>query len=125
MENKQVEPLTDVEIKQGIAAKVAEAVMAKLDMYGPIFGKSYPKFRCYGVLQLELDNFGLKAYSSHAVTTGAPLVEAEILASTVEVDIPETPPDQFRQETDQPIPVVVERGVPVERAVFSKVGRRR
>jgi hypothetical protein len=124
MENEIVTPLTDNEIKDGIAHKVAQAVRAKLDQYGPLFGKSYPKFSVTGSLFLRLDNFGLVQESRHFIDAGEPL-GGDALAD-IPVDIPETPPNQFRRETDQGVPVMtVENGKPVERAVLYQARKNR
>jgi hypothetical protein len=126
MENEIVTPLTDGEIKDGIAHKVAEAVRAKLDQYGPLYGKSFPKFNCSGVLHLRLDNFGLVSESYHVIdaTNTSEVVEGEQVS--VDVVIPDTPPNAFRRETEQAVPVIsVENGKPVERAVLYQAKKSR
>ena len=126
MENEIITPLTDEEIKTGIAHKVAEAVRARLDQYGPIFGKSFPKFCCIGSLQLTLDNFGLTYESTHKIEVGEmPEGEGYTIAD-IKVEIPETPPNVFRRETEQGVPVMVsENGKTVERAVLYQAKRGR
>ena len=128
MENEIVTPLTDIEIKDGIARKVAEAVREKLDQYGPLFGKSFPKFQCAGVLRLRLDNFGLVTESNHMVNVGD-VAEGKPFSAddlVIDVDIPETPPNQFRRETEQGVPVIsVENGKTVERAVLYQARKNR
>lgn len=126
MENEIVTPLTDEEIKTGIAHKVAEAVRARLDQYGPLFGKSYPKFRVEGQLILTLDNFGITYESRHQIKEGDLEMSADLKIVPIEVEIPETPPNVFRRETEQGVPTMVsENGKQVERAVLYQAKRGR
>jgi len=124
-----VQPLSDEEIKQGIAHKVAEAVLAALERYGPLYGKSYPKFRVSGAFTLVLDDFGLLRESSHVVYAGdmegPGEAEGRVLVE-VPVEIPETPPNLFRRETEQPVQtMVVENGRQTQKAVMYQPKRGR
>lgn len=121
-------PLSADEVKDGIAYKVADAVRAALDKYGPMYGNAHTKFRCSGKLVLTLDNFGLIAISNHTVDFGDAIATADetlLEVAEVEIDIPETPPNVFRKETEQPVPtMVIERGRPVEKAVLYQQPKR-
>jgi len=124
-----VQPLSDEEIKQGIAHKVAEAVLAALERYGPLYGKSYPKFRVFGSFSLVLDDFGLMRESAHHVIAGdmegQGEAEGRVLVE-VPVEIPETPPNLFRRETEQPVQtMVVENGRQTQKAVMYQPKRGR
>lgn len=115
-------PLNHLEIKHAIAHKIGEAVFDALERYGPLYGKSFPKFKVSGTLRLTLDNFGLLTESNHAVAIDEGVVDGEVV--DVPVDIPETPPNQLRRETEQAVPTMVqERGRQVEKAVVYKQKR--
>jgi hypothetical protein len=131
-----VNPLTGEEIKIAIAHKIAEAVMESLDKHCALNsagGVAYPKFKAKWVLHYELDNFGLTREGNiagvlpaqeHSEATGeyvnstAPMETA--VAADLEGEIPFTPPNALRKETDQAVPVQVinERGVQSEKAIL-------
>jgi hypothetical protein len=133
-------PLTDEEIKLAIARKMTDAFLESLDKTCALFGKSYPKFKATWTIHFELDNFGdvrvgnIKGelpVQEHSEVTGEFVQSGTPMETAVAVDlegeIPETPPNQLRKETDQAVPVQVinERGVQSEKAVLYQPKRRR
>lgn len=112
-----VTPLTSDEIKDGIAHTIAVAVRQRLDKSCRLYGKSYPKFRALISVKIELDNFGLTTEDNHTVEIdeeGEQILQPELKPSftdpqieEIDVEIPETPPNQFRRDTEQPIPTAV------------------
>lgn len=102
-------PLTGDEVKDGIAHKVAVAVRERLDKSCRLYGKSYPKFKASVRIEIVLDNFGLTYEDNSMVVLDETLGETIQEPETVEIDldIPETPPNQFRRETEQPVPTAV------------------
>ena len=129
-------PLADVEIKEGVAVKVAQAaydavydaVIARMEASGGrLYGMAYPSFKGSGTLRLEyfldwrgevvppddkrervIDNhmFIINPDFPHAAIHGGDIGE-EV---DVVVTIPEMPPNVFRKETGQPIPVSMNSG---------------
>lgn len=142
------QPLTGMEIRKGIAARVsaevpkeyAEAVKESI-FQG--LGKTcslessccYSKFKadwnvaCWREdekievswwIQYELDDFGRVTRNRMGNFMGRPLNVEEFSGS-----IPEVPPDRFRRETEQPIPRPVELKKPEpEASTFSQAPRR-
>lgn len=110
-ERQIVRPLSSDEIKDGLVVKVLDAVETAIrDRLGKtcnLFGRAYPKFRGTVKIHLELDDFGLTTHdNSEASFTGedgAP--KGETTGVDVDLEIKETPPNQFRKETSQPITV--------------------
>jgi len=132
-------PLADTEIIEGTAVKVAQvaydaifdAVVARMKASGGrLYGTAYPSFKCSGNLHLEyfldwrgeqtprddqrekvIDNhaFDVKVGEFSDSVTG---VEMPGMADSIEIPvvIPETPPNVFRKETGQPIPVASNQG---------------
>jgi hypothetical protein len=118
-------PLADEEIRTGVAVKVAEAaynvvydaVIARMVASGGrLYGTAYPSFKGSGTLHLEYfldwrgdvvpaDEHREKVIDNHpfVFADGEPRSEGELVE--VAVNIPETPPNVFRKETGQPIPV--------------------
>jgi hypothetical protein len=120
-------PLTDDEVKQGIAHLVAEAVYDKLNTSGTLFGRSFPKFKTSEPIQIKLlldrsfiagPDFGDDAMvDNHQVSISGEVGESPVLVE-VKVDIPAMPPNAFRQKTGQPVKVLTkERGQTVEKSV--------
>ena len=109
-------PLTSDEIKDGIAFKVAEAVRASLNTTCHLYGKSYPKFRARIIIEYSLEDFGRDVEGVRVAIVG----DSGNFDSTgsMDIEIPYTPPNQFRRETEQPIPTSVRsNGRNVERAI--------
>ena len=132
-------PLDGEEVKIAIARKLTEALLASMDKDCAFFGKAYPKFKASWTLHYELDNFGLVREGNikaglptqeHSEATGEYVPSETPVESTTAVDlageIPETPPNTLRRETDQAVPVQVinERGVQSEKAVVYQPKRR-
>jgi hypothetical protein len=127
-------PLADTEIIEGTAVKVAQAaydaifdaVVARMKASGGrLYGTAYPSFKCSGNLHLEYfldwrgeqtprDDQREKVIDNHAFTVdvNGDLQNGGEPAEVVEVPvvIPETPPNVFRKETGQPIPVASNQG---------------
>jgi len=127
-------PLADTEIIEGVAVKVAQAaydaiydaVVARMKASGGrLYGTAYPSFKCSGNLHLEYfldwrgeqtprDDQREKVIDNHAFTVdvNGDLQNGGEPAEVVEVPvvIPETPPNVFRKETGQPIPVASNQG---------------
>ena len=97
-----VEPLTADEIKEGIVTKIAEAVWESLNKTCNLYQIAYPKFSATFAIALTIDNFG-----TH-------------ITDNVTGTIPFTPPNVFRRDTGQPIPIVVTKddGTTEHKAVF-------
>ncbi len=127
-------PLADTEIIEGTAVKVAQAaydaifdaVVARMKASGGrLYGTAYPSFKASGNLHLEYfldwrgeqtprDDQREKVIDNHAFTVdvNGDLQNGGEPAEVVEVPvvIPETPPNVFRKETGQPIPVASNQG---------------
>ena len=125
-------PLDDTEIKEGVAVKVAQAaydaiydaVMARMNSSGGrLYGTAYPSFKGSGNLHLEYfldwrgevappDDKRERVVDNHpfSVSVGEPADPDVLEAVDVAVTIPETPPNVFRKETGQPIPVAMNSG---------------
>jgi hypothetical protein len=120
-------PLADVEIKEGVAVKVAEAayqavydaVLTRMNASGGrLYGTAYPSFKAEGNLHLEYfldwrgeqvppDELRQRVIDNHPI-----VVKGDGGPESVDVQLkmPETPPNVFRKETGQPIPVVTTQG---------------
>jgi hypothetical protein len=119
--------LADTEIKEGVAVKVAQAafdaiydaVMARMNASGGrLYGTAYPSFKGSGNIHLEYfldwrgevappDDKRDRVEDNHpfSMSAGEP-ADTDVLETVdVAVTIPETPPNVFRKETGQPIPV--------------------
>lgn len=130
-----VQPLDGSEIKQGTAHKILEAIDARIaemltDAMSKscrLYGVAYPKFRAKWTLELELEDFGrtfnvsaggasmVQAFdepTSQYVNSTEPLTDPVQIAE--EGEIPFTPPDVFRKDTSQPVPVMVETATGTE-----------
>ena len=104
-----VTPLDAGEIKQGIAHLVAQAVMERLDKHCQLYGQAYPKFRANISLHIELDSYGMSTFVD-TVTAATNMEQGEQLeqpaiVEDIDVTVPFTPPNQFRRDTDQEVPV--------------------
>ena len=114
-------PLTSDEIKDGIAFKVAEAVRASLDTTCHLYGKSYPKFQARIIIEYELEDFGRVVKGMRMATVGELKSMPDTDDSVVErivLEVPYTPPNQFRRETEQAIPTSVRsNGRTVEKSI--------
>ena len=109
-------PLTDVEIKNGIAFKISQAIREHLDKVGRLYGRSYPKFSATYTVAYRLDDFGL--ITEGQVTGGLGDEGVNGREEVIGGAIPETPPNVFRSETDQPIPVqTIEKGRSAEKKI--------
>ena len=129
-------PLTDGEIREGVAVKTAEAaadvvynavyeaVMTRLQASGGrLYGMAYPSIKGSGTLNLVYfldwrgevappDEHREKVIDNHAflVSTGAEIEGEPGFVEqgdplTIPVSIPELPPNAFRKQTGQAIPV--------------------
>ena len=133
-------PLTDGEIREGVAVKTAEAaadvvytavyeaVKARLEASGGrLYGMAYPSIKGSGTLNLVYfldwrgevappDEHREKVIDNHTVKfgslptdseTGLPVDQMPGMTETVTVpvSIPEVPPNKFRKDTGQGIPV--------------------
>jgi hypothetical protein len=98
-----VQPLSAEEIKDGIITKVCEALYDAMNSNCDLYGVAYSKFKASGQIELTLDNFG------------------DQRLAVARIDIPFTPPNVFRKQTGQGIPVVVSDESSIEhKAVFYK-----
>ena len=102
------EPLTSDEIKEGIAFKVAEAVHAALNSHCALYGKSYGKFSAHVRVEFRLDDFGrvVEGVREGTVVGDEGPADSGAAIQTLRVEIPETPPNQFRRETQQEVPAL-------------------
>src|ERR1035438_8854229 len=127
-------PLADVEIKEGVAVKVAQAAydavyddgIARMEASGGrLYGQAFPSFKGSGTLHLEyfldwrgevvppddkrervIDNHPfILQFENPVMEPGGPLEGVDVV-----VTVPETPPNVFRKETGQPIPVSMNSG---------------
>lgn len=129
-EMEMVQPLDSLEIKTGIVHKILEAVDAKLasaimESLGKtcrLYGVAYPKFKAKWSIHVDLDDFGRMFEAD--IRAGLPVqefsetfgqymdsqqTEVELTAEIeVEGEIPETPPNQFRRETEQGVPTMIQ-----------------
>jgi hypothetical protein len=130
-EKQIVLPLDADTIKDGIVTKICEAIYERLNSTCNLYGCAYPKFRAQFSVYLELDNFGeirLDRVSGESESEGE-FHDPERIE--INGDIPFTPPNVFRRETSQPIPVIVENedGSMKQESVFyrrertSRIGR--
>jgi len=114
-ETELIQPLTAEEIQSGIVEKVCESLWEAMTKTCNLYGVSYPKFSAKGTIDCVFDNFGQDINDR--------------IQFSVEIDIPHTPPNVFRRQTSQAVPVAVERedGSVEQKAVIYKrpVGRPR
>lgn len=119
-EREIIQPLSADEIKEGLVTKIAEAIFDSMSKTCNLYGCAYPKFKASWTLDLTLDNFGdvrLDRVSGRAESDGEFHNPANMQLAG---EIPYTPPNVFRRQTGQPIPVIVEKddGSMEQRAVF-------
>ena len=130
-EQKLIQPISADEIKDGIVTKVCEAMYEAMNKTCNLYGCAYPKFKAEGTITLTLDNFGdirLDVVKFEAGSEGGFHDPRKI---DVPVQIPFTPPDKFRKQTGQAVPVAVlnDDGSIEQKAVFyrrertSRIGR--
>ena len=142
-------PLADEEIRTGVAVKVAQAafdavydaVIARMNASGGrLYGQAFPSFKGSGTLHLEYfldwrgevvppDEKRERVEDNHpfTVTSGDDpngITSADGGNVDVAVTIPETPPNQFRKETGQPIPVAMNQGGKITEKRVKYVPRR-
>ena len=121
MSEKQIVlPLDAEEIKDGLITKICESLYEALNKTCNLYGCAYPKFKASGTITLQLDNFGdvrLDVVKFESESEGEFHTSREI---QIEIDIPYTPPNVFRRETGQSIPVTVEKddGSVEQKAIF-------
>ena len=118
------QPLDGAEIKQGIAQKVADAVVASLDAHCAFYGKAYPKFRAEISIHFVLDDFGRIVEGTRQAEVSSDEPPLEGMPLDVEVVIPETPPNVFRRETEQAVPTLVQAGGSVKEQRIAYAPRR-
>lgn len=91
-EKEIIQPLDAEEVRTGVAVFIGEAVAESMLKDCSLYGVAYPKFKCKWVVEGELDNFG------------------QPVPFRIEGEIPFTPPNLFRKQTGQPVPVLAEKG---------------
>jgi hypothetical protein len=122
-----IQPLSADEIKDGLITKICEAIYDAMNKTCNLYGCAYPKFRAKFSIDLELDNFGdvrLDRVAGEAESEGE-FHNAQTIPIAGEV--PFTPPNVFRKQTGQAVPVTVEKddGTVEQKAVFYKRDRSR
>lgn len=121
MSEKQIVlPIDSEELKSGIVTKICESLYDALNKTCNLYGCAYPKFKASGTITLQLDNFGdvrLDVVKFESESEGEFHNPVNL---QIEIDIPEMPPNKFRRETGQSIPVVVEKddGSVEQKAIF-------
>lgn len=99
------QPLSGDEIREGIATRMAaefkDAVLKSLARSCSFNHTSFPKFSAKWNVEYRLDDYGRITHGAMPGTLGEPLFDQ---GEQVSGEIPEVPPDQFRRETQQPIP---------------------
>lgn len=118
-------PLTDSEIKDGIAYKVAQAVRESLDTTCHLFGKSYPKFRAKIRIEYDLEDFGRDVQGVREAKVDDGDTFDTPVSTVLDVEIPYTPPNQFRRETEQAIPTAVRSNGRTEQRNIKYVPKKR
>lgn len=118
------QPLDGSEIKEGIAHKVAAAVLDSLNAHCAFYGKAYPKFRATILINFVLDDFGRIVEGTRTAEIEEGPVSDQAISLDVDVEIPETPPNVFRKETEQAVPTLVQQGSTVREQRISYAGRK-
>lgn len=121
-EHQIIQPLSADECKDGIVTKIAEALYDALNKTCNLYGCAYPKFKASGSIELTLDNFGdirLDVVKFESESEGE---FHDPVSLQIPIDIPFTPPNVFRKQTGQGIPVIVSKddGSVEQKAVFYK-----
>jgi hypothetical protein len=106
-EQELPQPLDGEEIKNAIVYKVSDAIRDVLDKRCALYGKAYPKFKATVRIEFTLDDFGriVQGAGDAEVSEGELTTGSE--AEEILVDIPETPPNVLRRDTEQPVPTMV------------------
>jgi hypothetical protein len=126
------QPLEGAEIREAIAEKIKQAVLASLAQRGKLYQRSYPKFRASFMVEYTLDDFGRKVEGSVTADLPVQAIDAEMnqyrdseekiqepVTGEVNGEIPETPPNLLRRETGQAVPTMVQTPQGTEqKAVF-------
>src|ERR1039458_8909887 len=121
MSEKQIVlPLDAEEMKDGLITKICESLYEALNKTCNLYGCAYPKFKASGTITLQLDNFGdvrLDVVKFESESEGEFHNPVNL---TIQIEIPEMPPNVFRRQTGQSIPVVVEKddGSVEQKAIF-------
>jgi hypothetical protein len=133
------QPLDGEEIKNAIVYRIGQAIHESLDKHCRLYQRAYPKFRAFWTVHYELDDFGREivgdvkgdllvqehseALSQYAVA--ASTFDGEPIPEDLSGEIPETPPNQLRRETEQAVPTMVQTAQGTEqKAVFYKPNNR-
>lgn len=130
-EREIIQPLSADEIKEGLITKICEAIWDSMGKTCNLYGCSYPKFKAAWSIDLTLDNFGdvkLDRVTGSYESAGD---FHDPMNIPVAGEVAYTPPNVFRRQTGQPIPVLVEKddGSFKQEAVFyrrersSRIGR--
>lgn len=116
-ERESPRALDSQEIKSGIKYFVSEALDKCLGrMGGVLYGCAYSDFKGKISVDLVLGNFGEETPISMEIEAGE--FEGEGVETGIDIEIPKMPPNQFRQETDQPVVVSrMEDGKRVEKRI--------
>lgn len=130
-ERQIIQPLSAEEIKEGVITKIAESLWDALNKTCNLYGCAYPKFKASGELHLRLDNFGDVRLDVVKFETESEGEFHNPIDIQIPIEIPTTPPNLFRKQTGQAIPVIVESddGSVEQKAVFfrrertSRIGR--
>lgn len=119
MEQEKVQPtpLSGVEAQEGILYKVAESLSKSCHLHPD---NAYSTVRAKITIELTLSDFGRDVNDNHVIETsldtGLPGEPEHV--EHAEATIEAVPPNQFRVETDQPVPVVtIEDGKRVTKKV--------
>lgn len=125
-ERQLIQPLDAEEIKSGIVTKVCEALYDAMSKTCNLYGCAYPKFKAEGEIHLTLDNFGDVRLDTvrFEVETEGEFHNPEFIVTPI--NIPHTPPNLFRKQTGQSVPVVVtnDDGSIEQKAIFFKQERK-
>ena len=123
-EHQIVLPIDAEEIKSGIVTKICESLYEALNKTCNLYGCAYPKFSAKGKIELTLDNFGeTRMDTIQFESESDPEDEFHNPESIpISIEIPFTPPNVFRKQTGQSIPVIVESddGSVEQKATFYK-----
>ncbi len=93
-------PLTPDEVKRGIAKRMTESFIQTLEKCGPLNAGVATSFTAEWTIRYCLSDYGLETTGQISGSSGEPVEDGEILEGKIEA----MPPDQFRAETEQPIP---------------------
>ena len=121
-ERQIIEPIDAEEIKSGIVTKICEAIYDAMNKTCNLYGCAYPKFSAKGKIDLALDNFGEIKLDTIQFESESEGEFHNPVNLEIPIEIPETPPNVFRKETGQSIPIEVEKddGSIERKAIFYK-----